>query len=260
MLAGVSELYQRRQLLWSWAQREIRARYKQSVLGFAWAVFQPLALSFMYILVFAYVVRVPSDGIPYPIFVYSAMLPWSYFSRALAGGMTSVVGNMGLVTKIYFPRAILPLASIGANLVDFLCGLVVLIGMMILYHTPVSAALAVLPLLLLIQIALSVGVALAGAALNVFYRDVSQMVPLILQLWMYASPIIYPISLVPERLRFWYMLNPMAVIIDAWRTILFNGTVPSWGWLGIATFISVAVLIGGFLIFRRLEDQFADVI
>lgn len=254
------ELYLYRELVAMWALREIKARYTQSIFGLAWAVFQPIALSLVYVLVFAYIVRVPSDGIPYPLFVFAAQLPWSFFSRGLLGAVPSIVSNMNLVTKIYVPRATFPLASIMAYFMDFAWGLLVLIVMMIYYAVPLNAAMPFVVVLFFIQVLLMGGLALMASALNVFLRDINQMLPLLLQIAMYACPIIYSVSLVPERLRPFYLLNPMAVIIDGYRSVLFKGVLPDLSYVAIAAAISLAVFMAGFFVFRKLEDQFADVI
>jgi len=251
---------QTRELLWIWIQREVRARYKQSLFGIGWAIFQPLALTVVFALVFSAILHAPSDGIPYPVFVYSAMVPWTFFARALGAAVPSLVANMNLVTKIYFPRAVLPVASVVTHLVDYLCGLAVLVGLMAYYRVELTATAAFLPVLLAIQVVLTLGLALAGAALNAFFRDVNQMLPLVLQIWMYACPIVYPLSLVPARLRPWYLLNPMAGLIESYRQVLVFGQLPDWSVLGVATILSLVVAAGGYGIFKRLEDQFADVI
>jgi lipopolysaccharide transport system permease protein len=249
-----------RELLWTWTGREVKARYKQSVFGFGWAVFQPLALSAIFALVFSYFVHVPSEGIPYPIFVYSAMLPWSFFARALTAALPSIVGNMSLVTKIYFPREVLPIATVATHFVDYLCGLAVLLVMLAYYRVPVTPALMLLPVVVAIQLTLMIGLALVAAATNTFFRDVNQLAPLLLQIWMYACPIIYPLALVPSWLRRWYLLNPMAGIIDAYRQVIVKAAWPDWYSLGVAAVVSVAIAIAGYVTFKRLEDRFADVI
>ena len=259
-LEGLRELVNCRELLWMWTLRGIKVRYKQSLFGFAWAVFQPLALTAVFALVFSYFVRLPSDGLPYPIFVYSAMLPWSFFSRSVIGGVHSLVGNMDLVKKIYFPRAVLPTAAIGVHFVDFVCGLVVFLVLMINYGIPPNPAMVMLPALLFIQLLLAGGLSLVASAANVFYRDVNQMAPLLLQIWMYACPIVYPPSLIPDWLLPWYMLNPMAVLIVAYRNILLKGEWPDLGMVGKAAGLSAAVFALGYLVFEHLEDRFADAI
>ena len=249
-----------RELLWVWTGREIKARYKQSLFGFGWAVFQPLALSAVFSVVFSYVVHVPSEGVPYPIFIYAAMLPWTFFARALTAALPSIVANRNLVTKIYFPREVLPIATLATHFVDYLCGLAVLLAMMVYYRVSPAPTVLFLPVILAVQLTLMIGLALGAAAANTFFRDVNQMFPLLLQIWMYACPIVYPLSLVPPWLRRWYLLNPMAGIIDANRQVVVNGALPDWQAFGVATVVSVAVAIAGYATFKRLEDQFADVI
>jgi lipopolysaccharide transport system permease protein len=258
--SGLKEIYEYRELLWLWSLRDIKARYKQSVFGFAWAIFQPLALTVIFVVAFSYFIRLPSDGLPYPLFVYSALLPWTLFTRSLSMGVPSIVYNMNLVTKIYLPRVTFPLAAILTSFVDFLCGLVVFIALMIYYRVPLQPSMFMLLGLFFIQFILMTGLTLGAAALNVFYRDISQMVPVLLQLWMYASPVIYPVSVVPAWLRPWYMLNPMAVIINGYRQALLQGELPPWGELALAAVISLVALVVGYIIFKRMEDQFADII
>lgn len=249
-----------RELLWVWTAREIRARYKQSFFGIGWAVFQPVALSAVFVLVFAFIVHVPTDGVPYPLFVYAAMLPWTFFARALTAALPSIVMNMNLVTKIAFPREVLPIATVATQFVDYLCGFAVLLVMLAYYQVPPTPALVLVPVILAVQVALMIGLALGLAAANVFFRDVNQMLPLVLQIWMYACPIVYPLSLVPSWLRPWYLLNPMAGIIDAYRQVMVHGALPDWHVFGIATAVAVVVAVAGYAAFRHLEDQFADVI
>ena len=257
---GLVELYRNRELLGIWSLREIRSRYIQSIFGLGWALFQPLSLTVMFVIVFSYFLRLPSDGIPYPIFVYTATLPWNFLSRSITGGVNSIVGNMGLVTKIYFPRSILPLSLTAAYFVDFMIGLLVFLAMMIFYRIHFNITMVMLPVLLLIQLLLTAGVSFGFGAITVYYRDMMQMTPLFLQIWMYASPVIYPVSQVPPRLLPIYMLNPMAVIINAYREVTLKGNWPDMVQVGIATLISLLVFVIGYYIFIKLEDNFADVI
>ena len=259
MISGISELYARRELLLMWTMREIRARYTQSRLGLVWALFQPVVLSLIYVFV-ALILKIPSDGVPYPIFVYVAQLPWSFFSRGLLGAVPSIVSNMNLVTKVYVPRAVFPLSSIATCFVDFLIGIVVLILMMLAYRIPLNPAMPFLVVLLVIQMLLMSGLGLLFAAMNVFSRDIGQLLPLTLQIFVYLCPIIYPLSMVPERFRALYLLNPMATLIDGYRQVLFNGVIPDLRYIALAACIAVVVFIIGFALFRRVEDQFADVI
>jgi len=259
-MSHLEALYEYRYLLWMWMQRELRVRYKQAVLGAAWAVLQPVALMAVFTLVFSVLGRFPTDGIPYPIFVYAALLPWTFLQTSINFGVPSVVTNMNLVTKIHFPREILPLATIGAAFFDLLVASSVFLGMMVLYQVPLTISLLWLPLLLSIQTALTVGIVLALAALNVFYRDIRFVMPLATQLWMYATPIIYPLNIVPERLRPVYALNPMVGLIDGYRSVLLAGSPPEFGPLGISAVAAVIAVAVGYGYFKRAEKTFADLI
>ncbi len=253
-------LFGYRDLLWLWMLREVQVRYKQSLLGVAWAVVQPLALTLIFTVVFSLLVRVDTGDIPYPIFSYTALVPWTFFSTSLSFGIGSLVNNMNLVTKIYFPREILPLASVGAALVDFVISAVILGGMMLIYGvTPGWVGLWVIPLLVL-QIALTVGIVLLGSAVLVFFRDVRFVVPLLIQIWMYATPIIYPVTLVPEQFLTLYFLNPMASIVDGYRRVLLTGEAPRLDALALGAVVSLVVLVAGYVCFKEAEPVFADLI
>jgi len=253
-------LYQYRDLLWLWIVREIKVRYKQSVLGIAWAVLQPLALTVVFTVVFSRLVHVDTGGVPYPVFSYAALVPWTLLATSLSFGIPSLVNNMNLVTKIYFPREILPLASIGAALLDLAVAAVIFVGMLLAYGVwPGVHALWVIPLLA-IQLMLMTGVTLLGSALIVFFRDMRFVVPLVTQVWMYATPVIYPVELVPERLQPYYFLNPMAGIIDGYRRVLLTAQSPQLLYVGIAALVSALVLVAGYVIFKRTEPLFADLI
>lgn len=260
MVAYVRELVAYRELLWSWVGREVKVRYKQSLLGVAWAILQPLSATIIMAVVFSFFVRLPTGGIPYPIFYYSALLPWTFTVTSITLGTESLVRNMHLVTKIYFPREILPLASVLAGLVDLVIASLVLALMFVVYRFAPGPALLLIPVLLLIQVLLTAGVVLLASALNVFYRDIRFIVPLGLQLWMYLTPIIYPVSMVPERLRGIYMLNPMAVLVDAYRRTILAGEWPDPTYLGVAAAVSVCIFLVGYLYFKRAEAVFADII
>jgi lipopolysaccharide transport system permease protein len=253
-------LYQYRDLLWLWTVREVRVRYKQSLLGAAWAILQPVALTVAFTIVFSRLVRVNTGGVPYPVFAYAALVPWTLLSTSLSFGIPSLVNNLNLVTKIYFPREILPLASIGAALLDFAIAAVIFVGMMPLYGVwPNVYALWVIPLLA-IQIILMIGVTLLGAAVIVFFRDMRFVVPMVTQIWMYATPIIYPVELVPARLQPLYFLNPMAGIIDGYRRVLVMAQAPQLNYVAIAATVSLAMLLIGYVFFKRTERDFADLI
>lgn len=254
-------LYQYRDLLWLWTMREVKVRYKQSLLGVAWAVLQPLALTVVFTLVFSRLVRVDTAGVPYPIFAYAALVPWTLLATSLSFGIPSLVNNLNLVTKIYFPREILPLASIGAALLDFAVAALIFVGMLLVYRVgPSLYVLWVIPLLV-IQIVLMAGITLLGSAVIVFFRDMRFVVPLVTQVWMYATPIIYPSELVPERLQpFYFALNPMAGIIDGYRRVLVMAQAPRLPFVGMAALISVLMLLVGYAVFKRTEPLFADLI
>lgn len=260
MVENVKMLYRYRELLWMWTLRNMKVRYKQSFLGGAWAILQPLSLMVVFTVVFSFFVQMPSDGIPYPVFSYVALLPWTFFTTSVSFGVPSLVNNMNLVTKIYFPREILPLASVAAAFVDFGAAAVVFVGMMLLYRIPLTLTLLAVPLLLALQILLTLGVVLLASAINVFYRDVRFIVPLALQLWLYASPVIYPVSLVPQRVRWLYQLNPMVGIIDGYRQAVVSGRWPDLSTLLPAAFISCALFPVAYHFFKRVEMDMADII
>jgi lipopolysaccharide transport system permease protein len=260
MPTNMSELWIHRELLKSWTARNIKIRYKQSLLGSAWAILQPLALMIVFSIVFNRFVRVPTEGVPYPIFSYTALLPWTFLATSITFGASSLTQNLNLVTKIYLPREILPISEVGASFVDFVVASVVFVGLAAYYDVRITEKILVVPALVIIQICLIVGVVLALAAMNVFYRDIRFVVPLAVTLWMYATPIIYPVELVPENLRRLYFLNPMAGLIESYRSVLLLSEWPNWGNLAVAAVISLVVLVLGYRFFKRVEWQFADVI
>jgi lipopolysaccharide transport system permease protein len=260
MMNQVRKLYKHRDLLWMWTQREIQIRYKQSVLGAGWALLQPLALMVMFTIVFSYFLDVPSDGLPYPLFSYAAVLPWTLLATSLGFAIPSLVNNMNLVTKIYFPREILPLGAIGAALTDFLVAGLVFVGMMVWYRVPLTWNILWLPVILAVELLIILGVTLPMSAMNVFYRDIRFIIPLALQLWMYASPVIYPISLVPEELQNLYALNPMVGVLDAYRQVLLHGEAPNLAYFRISAEFGVVLVVVGYWFFKRVEEKFADII
>lgn len=260
MIDNLQTLWEHRDLLWMWSVRETSVRYKQSLLGISWAVLQPLAFTLMFTLVFSLVIEVPTAGIPYPVFSFTAMLPWTLLATSVSFGVSSLVNNMNLVTKIYFPREILPLAAVAAAGVDFLVAAMLFALMLIWYRIPMTLAVVWLPLLILIQLALIVGVVLIGAGVLVFFRDVRFLVPLGLQLWLYASPVIYPSSLIPAQWQWLYCLNPMVGLLESYRAVLLYGQLPSPLLLTPSVVIAVLLLFGGYSWFKRIEPAFADLI
>lgn len=260
MCANLRELWQYRELLVTWTLRSVKARYKQTLLGATWAILQPAATVAVFTVIFTYFIPVDTGDVPYAVFSYTAMVPWTLFSASVTDMVESLVGNMGLVTKIYFPREILPVAAMVARLLDSAIAGTLLVLLMVLYRQSFFArGWLVLPLILAVQLALTLGIGLAGAALNVFYRDIKHLLALGLQLWFYATPIIYPVSLVPERFRPFYYLNPMAGVIEAYRAVLLYQQMPGPHLLVSALAALVALLVGYWL-FKRVEFQFADVV
>lgn len=260
MVTNVKNLYQYRDMLVMWIFREIRVRYKQSFLGAAWAILQPLVLMLMFTTVFSLMAKFPTDGIPYPLFSYTALLPWTLLATSVSFGVPSLINNLNLVTKTYFPREVLPMGVVGAAIFDFLIASSIFFVMLLIYRVPITIYFLWIPLLLIIQIFLMLGVILLGAALTVFYRDIRFIVPLGVQLWLYATPIIYPVSLVPERFRMLYMLNPMAGIVESYRQVLLRGAPPVFADLALTTAVSVGLFFFGYAVFKRLEVSFNDII
>ncbi len=249
-----------RELLFAWTRRTINSRYQQSILGGLWAILQPVSSVAIFTVIFTLFIPVNTSGIPYVLFSYTAMVPWTFFSTSIVDMVDSLVSNMTLISKIYFPREILPVAVLLARSLDFGIAGGVLALLMLFYQVHISInGLLFFPGILLVQVALTMGLGLFGAALNIFYRDVRHLFALGLQIWLYATPIIYPVSLVPERLRPYYFLNPMTGVIEAYRDILLRGEAPGT-YLFISIFISLVIFIIGYSFFKRVEFQFADVV
>jgi lipopolysaccharide transport system permease protein len=260
MIKEILTLIQYKDLLWMWSRREISIRYKQSFLGIAWAILQPLSLMLVFSIVFTRLVKIQTGDIPYPVFSYVALLPWTFFATSISFASTSLVGNMNLVTKIYFPREILPIATNVASFIDFLIASFVFIGMLFFYQISIHLTILWVLVALIVQILLTLGVSFLVASLNVLYRDIRFIVPLGMQIWMYASPVIYPVSSVPQSLHWLYGLNPMVGIIDTYRQVILVGEPPNIFFLLLSTAVSIVLFLGGYFIFKRLEPIFADVI
>jgi len=253
-------VYNNRELLFQLTLRQIKSRYKQSVLGVSWALIRPFGMMVVFTIIFSKFMQIPSDGIPYPIFSYCALLPWILFSSSLSSGINSMTSNVSLIQQIYFPREIFPLSAVMSSFVDFSIASVIFVGLMIYYKIQVTLYVFLLIPILLLQIVFTIAVCLLGSALNVFYRDIGQALVFIVQLWMYACPIIYPLSVIPDRYRLLYALNPMAGIIDSYRKVIIQGVAPNWEYLLISFVITVLVFLGSYAIFKRLEMRFADII
>jgi lipopolysaccharide transport system permease protein len=247
-------------LISAWTGRIIRGRYQQSALGWLWAIVQPIATAAIFTIVFTRFVPVDTGTIPYLVFSYTAMVPWTLFSMSLTDMTTSLVQNMNLVTKIYFPREVLPISSMLARLMDFAIAFSFLIIMIVYYRMPFSwNAIVYLPLILVIEIALILGIGIGCAAVNVFYRDMDPLIKLTIQIWFYASPIIYSVTMVPSSIRDFYYINPMAGIIESYRNVMLQGTAPG-SYLWISAIIALLLLAAGYWLFKRLENQFADIV
>lgn len=253
-------LYINREILYQLTLKQIKSRYKQSVFGILWAIIKPFFLMIVFTVIFSRMVKVPSDGIPYPVFSYCALLPWQFFSSSFSSATSSLVGNSSLIQQIFFPREIFPVSSVIASFFDFLIASSIFILLLIFYKIHITFFAFYTILLLIIQIMLIVGVSLFGSALNVFYRDIGHALTFIISLWMYATPIIYPLSIVPESLLPFYLLNPMAGIIDGYRRVIIQGLPPDWNSLAVSAFVSLLILFLSFKYFKKVEMKFADII
>ena len=253
-------LWRDRELLYFLVWRDLKVRYKQTIIGGAWAIIQPLALMLIFTVVFSYLVALPSDGLPYPLFAYAALLPWTYVSQAVSRGGLSLVSSTHLIGKVYFPRLLIPAAAILVPLFDFLISLVVLAAMMAWYGVELRPQILVAPVFILQCVVTAAAVSLWLAALNAKYRDIGYTIPFMLQCWMYISPIVYPSSLVPERWRLLYSLNPMVGPIDGFRWALLGKEAPHVATTALSMIVVVTVLAGGLLYFRSTERTLADVL
>lgn len=256
---NLAEMWHYRELLYFLIWRDIKLRYKQTALGAVWAIIQPLLPMLIFTLFFGRLAHVPSDGIAYPLFAYAGLLPWTYFANAVSNSSSSVVGNANLVTKVYFPRMLIPISGVLAALVDFLIAGTLLVLMMVWYRVPVCASQLWLPCILLVITLLATGTGMLFAALNVRFRDIRFVLPFFVQFWMFATPVIYPASLVPQKWRWVLALNPMAGMVEGFRGAMF-GTPQNWQMLSISTAVSALVLVYSSYFFRRAERTFADVI
>lgn len=257
---GLKELWEYRELLYFLTWRDIKVRYKQTALGAAWAIIQPVFMMVVFSLFFGHLGKMPSDGIPYPVFVYCALLPWQLFAHALGESTNSLVANERLITKVYFPRLVVPLSAVLGGLVDFAIAFVVLIGMMAYYRIVPGMAIFTLPLFILLAVTTALGVGLWLSALNVQYRDVRYTLTFLTQFWLFATPVAYSSSIVPQRWRPLYGLNPMVGVVDGFRWALLGETEAPGLWLGVSVAVVVLILVGGLYYFRRMEDTFADIV
>jgi lipopolysaccharide transport system permease protein len=253
-------LWRYRELLYFLTWRDVKVRYKQTALGAAWAVIQPVLTMVLFTVIFGHFAKIPSDGVPYPIFSYTALLPWTFFAYAMSQSANSLVGSANLISKVYFPRLVIPIASCLAGVMDFAIAFVVLLAMMVFYHVVPSAAVVTLPLFLLLTLVAGLAVGIWLSALNVQYRDVRYAVPFLTQIWLYATPVAYGSSFIKGPLHYVLALNPMTGVVDGFRwAILGQSGLDVTSFL-LSTSVTVLTLIGGLFYFRRMEQQFADVV
>lgn len=260
-ISEIKAVYKWRELLWQMVGREVKARYKQSVLGYFWVILNPLAQMLVMSFAFSIILRIPtnaSSNIPYSIFLFVALLPWTLFANSLGSATAALVSAGSLITKIYFPRTILVLATLFAKIIDFLFSTSILVVYMIIYHIPINInILWIIPIFFIQQI-FTLGLSLFFAAANLLYRDIQYLLSLILTLWMYLTPIIYPADIVPERFKFLFQLNPMSVIVNAYRQVILGGGAPKYSSLIVATLVSFIILLVGLSYFKSREKIFAD--
>jgi lipopolysaccharide transport system permease protein len=256
----LKSVWQYRELLYFLVWRDVKVRYKQTAIGVGWAALQPLVSMAIFTAIFGTFAKISSDGLPYPLFAFCGILPWNYFSGALQRCITSVVSDAQLVKKVYFPRLILPIAGSLSGIIDFAISFVLLLGMMIWYGISLTGLAFFVPLLLVLALLTSLAVGLWLAALNVRYRDVGHAIPFLIQIWMFASPVVYPVSMIPEKYRLLYGVNPMVGVIEGFRWALLGNASPDFGVMTVSAIVILVALAGGLVFFKRLERTFADVV
>jgi lipopolysaccharide transport system permease protein len=256
----VRELWQFRELLYFLVWRDLKVRYRQTLIGGAWAVLQPFTTMVVFSVVFGRLIDVPSGGVPYPVFSYTALLPWTFFAAAIARAGNSLIQDPNLVSKIYFPRIVMPLAAVSSMLVDFAIAFLILIGLMLYYGLVPGPAIIVLPFLLLLAYLTALTVSLWLSASNVKYRDITYVTPVLVQFWLFLTPVAYPSTLVPESWRLLYSLNPMVGVVEGFRWALLGAPIATPGMIIVSTAAVIVLALAGLAYFRRMERQFADVV
>jgi len=262
------ELWRYRELIYFLIWRDIKVRYKQTILGAAWAIIQPFFTMVVFTIFFGKLAKVPSDNVPYPIFSYTALLPWGLFTKALSDAGRSLISHRAMITKVYFPRLVIPIASVVSGVVDFAIAFAVLVGMMVYYQVipsggyqfALSGSVLTLPLFLLLALIISLGVGLWLSALNVLYRDINYIIPFLTQFWLFVTPIAYPSSMIPKKWQLLYALNPMTGVVEGFRWALLGTESTPGPMLLVSSCIAVVVLISGLYYFRRMERTFADMV
>ena len=254
------ELWQYKELLYFLIWKEVKVRYKQMIIGGAWAILQPLLTMVIFTIIFGRLAKIPSDGMPYPVFTYTALLPWMLFAQALTRSGGSLVYNANLITKVYFPRLLVPLSAALAPIVDFIVSFLILLGMLAWYGIPPTLGILALPFFLALTLVTAMSVNLWLAPLNVKYRDVAHTLPFLSQIWMYASPVAYPLSLIPQKWQFLYSINPMVGVIEGFRWALLGKQSPNFMAMVMSIIVVMALFLGGIFYFKKMEQTFADVI
>jgi lipopolysaccharide transport system permease protein len=257
---NIAEVWEYRELLFMFVWRDITVRYKQSLIGIGWAVIQPVMTMVIFSIIFGYLANLPSDGIPYPVYTFCALLPWNYFARSLTDSSDSLVNSSNLITKVYFPRLILPLSKVLAGFVDFAIAFIILLALMVWYQITPSYGIFLLPVFILIAMLTAFGIGLWLTALNVKYRDIRFVVPFMTQLWMYTSPVAYSTNLIPVKWQWLYGLNPMVGVIEGFRWALLNKDAPDILMMSVSSGIVLIILVGGIYYFRKTEQTFSDII
>jgi len=248
------------ELLLNLTKREVKGRYSQSFFGIAWAIVQPLSAMVVFTIVFSRVAKMPSDGVPYPIFAYAALVPWFFFSNSVASGTLSLITYRNIVTKTYFPREIVPLSQVCSRLIDFAAASVFYGGFMAYYRVPLGPWALMAPVFFGLLLLFTVGFTMATSALNVFYRDVNPVVQISLQLWLYLTPVAYPLSATSARFRWLFVLNPLTAVVEGFRSSLVFGRAPDWSIVSVSAAITLVLFVSAFVMFKRMDKYFADVI
>jgi lipopolysaccharide transport system permease protein len=254
------DVWEFRELLYFLIWRDIKVRYKQTVLGASWAILQPFLTTVIFSVFFGFLAGMPSDGVPYPLFVYVALVPWTFFANGLTLSSNSLVANQALLRKVYFPRLVIPLAAVASGAIDFCFAFLVLVGMVLFYDIVPTANALWLPLLFVLALGVAFGAGLWLSALNVLYRDIQYIVPFLVQVWLFSTPIVYPSSLIPEGWRAIYALNPMAGVVEGFRWALLGTETAPGPMIGVSAAATAVMLAGGVLFFRRMEASFSDVV
>ncbi|RMF93707.1 MAG: ABC transporter permease [Candidatus Schekmanbacteria bacterium] len=260
MFKKLINLFVYRELLYNLAMKDIKGRYKQTIIGAGWAIFQPFVMMIVFTIVFSIFAKIPSKKIPYPLFAFCGLSVWAFFSSSITKAVSSIIQNVNLVTKIYFPREILPFSSISAAFLDFIIAMFLCFLMTLFYGITLSPYIFLFPIILIIQLLLISGLSLFFSALNVFKRDINYLIPIFLQIWMFLSPVVYPVAIVPSQYKHLYMLNPAAGIIEGYRSCLLYGSMPSLKPLIWAGILSLFIFLLSYFFFKKVEMKFADII